>query len=74
MARFVCVYDFETENGYQLDAKKGKPLSAYEFATGYVENNDIPIKKVIKQIVSWTFEKEWNENELEAIVEPWKPE
>ncbi|TYO99364.1 putative ATP-dependent endonuclease of OLD family [Geothermobacter ehrlichii] len=72
VARLVSVYDFEGENDYVMDTDKGKPLSAYEFATTQKENADLPIRKFLEQIVGWNFEKEWSGEEVDAIEEPWK--
>ena len=72
VARLVSVYDFETANGYAMDPDKGKPLSAFEFATSHKDTLALPIRKFIDQITSWEFEKEWNEEEIEAVEEPWK--
>ena len=39
--RLVSVYDFEVENGYEMNADDGKPLSAYKFAISNEENKGI---------------------------------
>lgn len=72
VARLVSVYDFESENGYEMDTEKGKPLSAYEFATTQKGNAELPIRKFLEQIANWNFDKAWTDEEVEAIEEPWK--
>ncbi len=69
--RIVSVYDFETENGYEMDSNDGKPLSAYKFAIGHKSNIDLPINKALKEIASGGYSKEWNQAEIEQIVEPY---
>lgn len=72
VARLVSVYDFETQNGYEVDPQKGKPLSAYSFAVSQKDNTDLPIRSFLDQVATWEFESEWSAADIEAIEEPWK--
>lgn len=68
--RLVSVYDFESENGYEIDADKGKPLSAYKFAEENKANGELPIRKFLEHIVSDNYPKNWTQDEIEEIEEP----
>ena len=68
--RIISVYDFESENGYEMDSDDGKPLSAYKFAISNATNTDFPIRKALNEIVSEDYSKEWNQLEVEEIAEP----
>lgn len=68
--RIISVYDFEYENGYEMDSNEGKPLSAYKFAISNATNTDLPIRKALNEIVSEDYSKEWNQLEVEEIAEP----
>ena len=72
VARFISVYDFEAENEYEMDPEKGKPLSAYEFAVAQKGNPDLSIRRFLIQLVAWDFDKEWTNDEVNAIEEPWE--
>lgn len=69
-SRLVSVYDFESENGYEMDIDMGKPLSAYNFAMSNMTNDDLPIRKFIDQIVADDYSKQWAQDEIEEIKEP----
>lgn len=47
---YLSIYNFESSHDYEYDSKKGKPLSAYEYAKGLGINSNSPIVKKIKQI------------------------
>lgn len=49
--RHVSIYNFETANNYEYDKKKGKPLSAYQFAKELHASNEITLNEQIKFIV-----------------------
>lgn len=71
VSRLVSVYDFESENGYEMDADLGKPLSAYKFAAENADKEELPIRKFLEQIVSEDYSKDWTQAEIEQITEPW---
>lgn len=71
-SRLVSVYDFETANGYEMNVELGKPLSAYKFAKANNANNELPIMNFLDEIVVGQFVKEWNQDQIEEIEEPWK--
>jgi putative ATP-dependent endonuclease of OLD family len=51
--RYVSIRNFEHAHGYKHNQKKGKPLSAYEYADQIdINNNSITIVKFLKQIIN----------------------
>lgn len=68
--RLVSVFDFEVENHYEVNTDDGKPLSAYKFAMANQGNTDLPIRKMVDEIASNNFAKEWSQDDLEQIAEP----
>lgn len=70
VSRLVSVYDFESANGYEMNADEGKPLSAYKFAEANRANGELLICKFLDQIESGNFSKEWTQDEIEGIKEP----
>lgn len=69
--RIVSIYNFEDSNEYEYDSKKGKPLSAFEFAKNLDKETKIPLNDFIQYIVG---EKEipsdFNQDKLDEINEP----
>lgn len=65
--RWVSVYDFETDNGYQYDADLGKPMSAYIF---YKNNKDkeLPIFNTLKNFLTGT--DSFSQEQIEMVTEP----
>lgn len=50
--RYVSIRNFEHAHGYKYNQKKGKPLSAYEYANKIdINNHNIVIVKFLKQIL-----------------------
>jgi len=71
--RYVSIRNFEHSHGYKHDSKKGKPLSAYEFAKTLDMNDpSISIVHFLKQIVGdIEYEHEFTQEFLEhTVVEP----
>jgi len=68
--RLVSVLDFEVANGYEMNSDDGKPLSAYKFSLENSTNVNLPIWKMIDEIASNTFTKEWTQEDLEQVPEP----
>lgn len=68
--RYVSIRNFEHAHNYKHDPKKGKPLSAYEYATNIDFNdNSISIVKQLKQIVGdMEIEFEFTKDELDFLV------
>lgn len=48
--RFVHNLDFETAHGYKVNNKKGKPLSAFEFAKSLEIDSDLPATEFLKDL------------------------
>lgn len=70
--RIVSVYEFESANGYEMNSEDGKPLSAFKFALSNANNTDLPILKSLAEIASGDYSKEWTQDEIEEITEPYK--
>jgi predicted ATP-dependent endonuclease of OLD family len=69
--RLVFVYNFEDANGYVYDTSKGKPLSAYEFASNLKESSELQFMKFVKEIAGVKNESiQYTMQELEEISEP----
>jgi len=70
-SRLISVYDFESENGYEVDAKLGKPLSAYRFAEENAWNEELPIRSFLEEIMAEVYKNDWAQDDIEQIAEPW---
>ncbi|WP_010181415.1 ATP-dependent nuclease [Aquimarina agarilytica] len=67
--RYVSIYDFESSNNYVYDKKKGKPLSAYEFANGISLDSDESIISFINTICGITEKSiEFTQDDLDKLV------
>jgi predicted ATP-dependent endonuclease of OLD family len=68
--RWVSVFDFESNNGYQQDPDLGKPMSAYMF---YKENKgkELPIFDVLRNFIAGT--NVVSQAEIDQIKEPVEP-
>ncbi len=67
--RYVSVQNFEDSHNYKHDAKKGKPLSAWEFAQNLDIAGDESIVSFVKQIAGVELkETEFTQGELDALV------
>lgn len=72
--RYVSIRNFEHSHGYKHDPKKGKPLSAYEYAKTLDINDDgISIVNFLKQITgAEEYQHEFTQEYLEeTVVEPY---
>ncbi|MDM8566335.1 AAA family ATPase [Candidatus Halobeggiatoa sp. HSG11] len=70
--RLVSVYDFESKNKYEVNTNDGKPLSAYKFIQKHKKSKELPICKFISEILKNSYSKEWNQQDIENIEEPYK--
>jgi len=68
--RLISVYDFESNSGYEYDASLGKPLSAYHFARNSSDDDNNHAVLLLNTIINEGFTQEWNQKEVEGIVEP----
>jgi AAA15 family ATPase/GTPase len=67
--RYVSIPNFEGENGYVYDSKKGKPLSAYEFVKNLTIVDEKPIQKFINKILdpNNTY-NQFPQSEIETLI------